>query len=48
MSVDIVTHLGEAFCFDDLEGEARGISWNPGQGRDTVYALSDEKKPQCE
>jgi Nucleotidyl transferase AbiEii toxin, Type IV TA system len=23
MSVDIVTHLGEAFCFDDLEGEAR-------------------------
>jgi hypothetical protein len=23
MSVDIVTHLGEAFCFDDLEGESR-------------------------
>lgn len=22
MSVDIVTHLGEAFCFDDLEGES--------------------------
>jgi len=22
MSVDIVTRLGEAFCFDDLEGEA--------------------------
>jgi hypothetical protein len=23
MSVDIVTHLGEAFCFGDLEGESR-------------------------
>jgi hypothetical protein len=23
MSVNIVTHLGEDFCFDDLEGEAR-------------------------
>lgn len=23
MSVDIVTHLGEAFCFDDLEDESR-------------------------
>jgi len=23
MSVDIVTHLGEAFCFHDLEGESR-------------------------
>lgn len=23
MSVDIVTRLGEAFCFDDLEGESR-------------------------
>ena len=23
MSVDIVTHLGQAFCFDDLEGESR-------------------------
>ena len=33
MSVDIVTRLGEAFCFDDLEGEAREITGNPSQGR---------------
>jgi hypothetical protein len=43
MSVAIVTHLGQAFCFDDLEGPIKGVWRNPSEGCDAVDALRMKK-----